>query len=259
MDRFRCLIEGCTQAGHLLKERFGRAAVTHKGELDLVTEADLAAEKLLTDAILRHFPDDAIQAEEGGARPGSSNYQWVIDPLDGTTNYAQGLPHFAVSVALLCEGRLQAGAIYDPMRDELFHAQASCGAWLGQRRLQIATWPSLAQSLVVTGFPYNRRQRLPELLARVEGVLSHAIGLRRLGAASLDLAYVAAGRIALFYEDSLQPWDLAAGVLLVREAGGVTCDFQGNELDLESGEVVAGPAHLVAELREKVLQAFRPT
>jgi myo-inositol-1(or 4)-monophosphatase len=112
---------------------------------------------------------------------------------------------------------------------------------------------------VVTGFPYNRRQRLPELLARVEGVLSHAIGLRRLGAASLDLAYVAAGRIALFYEDSLQPWDLAAGVLLVREAGGVTCDFQGNELDLESGEVVAGPAHLVAELREKVLQAFRPT
>jgi len=259
MDRFSCLMEGCTRAGRLLKERFGRAAVTHKGELDLVTEADLAAEKLLTEAILSRFPDDAIEAEEGGARPGSSSYQWVIDPLDGTTNYAQGLPHFAVSVALLYQGHLQAGAIYDPMRDELFHAQASCGAWLGQRRLQVAAWPSLAQSLVVTGFPYNRRQRLPELLARVEGVLNHAMGLRRLGAASLDLAYVAAGRLALFYEDSLQPWDMAAGVLLVQEAGGVTRNFQGGELDLQSGQVVAGPAHLVAELLEKVLQEARPT
>lgn len=243
-------------AGACLRAFFGRdLQIRHKGEVDLVTEADEAAERLLVTKIETDFPGDGVLTEEGRNRRTDDPFRWIIDPLDGTTNFAHGLPHFATSIALEAAGEVVAGAIYDPIKDEFFSAEKGAGAFLNGRPIHLVQRSSLETCLCVSGFPYDRRRRLPELLGRVERALAHGQGFRRLGAASLDLAYIACGRLDVYWEDALHPWDVAAGVLLVREAGGVVTNLRGGTFELDSGEILATHPKLcdavVAHILEK--------
>jgi len=207
------------RAGEVLRRGLGRATIEHKGEVELVTEFDRAAERLIVEGLGRAFPDDGVIAEEGARRDGHT-WRWYVDPLDGTTNFAHGLPHFAVSIAAERDGALEVGVVYDPMRDELFQGLRGEGAYLGQRRLEVSTQADLGRSLLVTGFPYDVRHNPDNNLDLFAHLARRSRGVRRLGSAALDLAYVAAGRFDGYWELRLAPWDLAAGVLLVREAGG---------------------------------------
>lgn len=255
MNRIQLMFQASQGAGKILQTFFGKkGAVRRKGELDLVTDADEAAEQHILQLIRTHFPQDAILSEEKGSQPmPDAEYEWIIDPLDGTTNFAQGFPHFAVSIGIRRAGQLYAGCIFDPMKGEFFKAIRGEGAFLNGELIQVGRITQLRDAVVVTGFPYDRRSRLPELLGRVERVLNQALGLRRLGAACLDLAYVAAGRLPVFYEDSLNPWDIAAGILLVEEAGGVVLDFKGQQASLETGQVIAGNRDLVKETYQHII------
>jgi myo-inositol-1(or 4)-monophosphatase len=208
------------QAGDLLRQPFGREIeAEHKGAVNLVTEYDLRAERLLTQAVRRAYPADAILAEEGGAS-GAGELTWVIDPLDGTTNFARGIPFFCVSIACLRDQQPLLGVVYDPMRDELFTASAGGGAALNGRTLNVSQTASLDKSLLVTGFPYDIRTNPDNNLSQYAFLSTRSLGVRRLGSAALDLAYVAAGRFDGFWEFRLSPWDFAAGMLLVLEADG---------------------------------------
>ena len=209
------------RAGALLNEGFGRVQdVDRKGAIDLITECDLRSEELLVEAIRETYPDDAILAEEQG-EVGEGESQWLIDPLDGTTNFAHGLPIFTVSIAWALDLRPKLGVVYDPMRDELFHALQDGGAWLNSRRLEVSKEGKLDDSLLVTGFPYDVRTNPENNLDHYAAFALRTRGVRRLGAASLDIAYVAAGRFDGYWEMRLWPWDWAAGMLLVQEAGGL--------------------------------------
>ena len=209
------LKEVALEAGKTLAAYFGRDFEVHKkGELDLVTAADKETERQIVDAIAARFPQDEIMAEESGQKKGSSSFRWIIDPLDGTTNFAHRFPHFSVSIALAEGDRVIAGAVHDPMKGEFFEAGLGMGATLNGQPLQVSRQSQLNECLAVTGFSYNRRQRMPQLLGRVEKILNHCQGLRRLGSAALDLAYVACGRFDLFVEDGLNAWDIAAGPIV---------------------------------------------
>jgi len=208
-----------------------------KGEHDLVTETDRASEALIVERLRREFPTHAILAEEGSGIPGSSEYCWYVDPLDGTTNFAHGFPVFNVSMALEKAGELIAGVIVDPTRNEVFTAEAGAGAYLNFRRIHVSKAVRLDDSLAATGFPSRRRHKNVNIHFYYQvAMLSH--GVRRAGAAALDLAYVACGRLDLFWEFSLNPWDTAAGVLLIREAGGVVTDMRGQPFHLRSPHVL---------------------
>jgi myo-inositol-1(or 4)-monophosphatase len=228
----------------VLAERFGRALkITNKGELDLVTESDLASERLIIDRIKSHYPRHAILAEESGAsepndRERDSDWRWIIDPLDGTTNYAHGYPCFCVSIGLEHQGRMELGVVYDPMRDEMFTAERGQGAALNERRILVSTAPNLATALLCTGFPYDVRER-SEFARHFTNFIMAARGVRRDGAAALDLAYVAAGRFDGFWEEGLKPWDVAAGALLVEEAGGRMSKYSGAPADIYSPPILA--------------------
>lgn len=238
-------------AGRLLKDRLGRASnVEHKGRRDLVTELDLAAQSEIIGRLQRAFPGDRIWAEEEASRPDLTGRVWIVDPLDGTTNYVHGLPAYCVSIALSRDGQLQAGAIFDPERDELFWAGAGQGAWLGRERISASGVDSLEESLLVTGFPYNLEDSLAQITARLERMLVRSQGVRRLGSAALDLAYVACGRLDAFWEDGLKPWDMAAGVLLVREAGGRVSALDGGPFDLTGGQILASNGLIHQEMVE---------
>jgi myo-inositol-1(or 4)-monophosphatase len=227
-------------AGRCLQNHFGgELNIRKKGELDLVTAADEAAEKLIVAQIASQFPADAVIAEEGSSRDGNSGYAWIVDPLDGTTNFAHQFPHFSVSIALSRDERVVAGVVYDPMKDEFFFAQAGGGAFLNGQPMRVADRQHLSEAMAVTGFSYDRRQRMPELLGRVERILQHCQGFRRLGSAALDLAYVACGRFDLFLEDGLHAWDMAAGLLLVTEAGGLCTNLDGSQHRLFGDQVLA--------------------
>ena len=218
-----------------------------KGEYDLVTEADRASEKLIVERLRGHFPDHAVVAEEGGGHEGAAEYRWYVDPLDGTTNFAHGFPMFNVTLALEHAGELIAGVIFDPVHDEMFSAELGAGAYLNGRRIQVSNVARINDSLVGTGFPSRRRHRNVNVHFFYQlAMLSH--GVRRPGAAALDLAYVAAGRLDAFWEFGLNPWDMAAGVLLVREAGGVCTDMHGAELNLRGPHVLADNGVLHAEI-----------
>lgn len=233
------------KAGGLLKKGLGRAAqVRHKGFRDLVTELDLAAQRTILELIEAACPGHTVMAEEGRGGADLSGWTWIVDPLDGTTNYVHGLPVYAVSIALALEGRLKLGVIYDPEREELFSAQAGRGAWLNGKELAVSGIDSLDQALVVTGFPYDLESHLDKILARFGRMMTLTQGVRRLGSAALDLAHVAAGRFEVFWEEGLHPWDLAAGALIVAEAGGRVTDTDGRELDILSGRILATNAHL---------------
>jgi myo-inositol-1(or 4)-monophosphatase len=255
-------MDGCAEAtrrgGAVLRALFGeRRTIAYKGGIDLVTDADHASEAALLEFLAARFPGAAVLAEESG-RSGvaGGRLRFVVDPLDGTTNYAHGLPHFAVNVAVEDEGGLVAGATYDPVRDELFVAGRGRGATLDGQPIRASDRHELGRALLCTGFPYDVHQD-PEPVLRLFGAfLRRARAIRRLGSAALDLAYVACGRLDGFWEMKLKPWDLAPGILLVREAGGSVCDFSGGDRMLESGEICAGNARLHPRLLEVLAEAW---
>ena len=247
------------EAGGLLREYFARGVETeYKGDADLVTAADRAAEKLIVERLRADFPEHGIIGEEGTRADLDKEYRWYVDPLDGTTNFAHGFPVFCVSMGLERrtkglaadeDGELIAGAIYDPTRDEMFVATKGEGATLNGRPMQVSKIPRLKEALVATGFPSHKRHRNPNIHFYQEFTLrSH--GARRAGSAALDLAYVASGRVDAYWEFNLNPWDTAAGVLLVTEAGGTVTDFSGGKFRLDSREVLATNGQLKDEMLE---------
>jgi myo-inositol-1(or 4)-monophosphatase len=251
-DPLTCAIEAALAAGSVLRDRFGgELHVETKGsQLDLVTEADRAAEAVVVDRIVAAFPEDAILAEESGARPGGGR-TWIIDPLDGTTNFTHGFPHFAVSIGAWTGDVGEVGVIYDPMRDELFAAARGQGARLlsggSEKPLHVSDVDALDRALVATGFAYRTVGDTLNI-DEFSRVIPHVRGVRRAGAAALDLAYVAAGRFDGFWEYRLAPWDTAAGAILVREAGGVIQSIDGSAWNPFAGSVAAAGAAILPPL-----------
>jgi myo-inositol-1(or 4)-monophosphatase len=234
-------VKAALAAGEYLCRQIHRTRqVDYKGVVNLVTDCDRQSQKIILSVIGQAFPDHGFLAEENGHRvTGREEYCWLIDPLDGTTNYAHGLPIFCVSIALEKEGELLVGVVYDPMRQELFQAIKGQGARLNGRRLKVSQTSSLNLSLLATGFPYDLRKSPVNNLVHFENFLFRVQAIRLCGAAALDLAYVACGRFDGFWELKLNPWDVAAGSLLVEEAGGRVTDFKGTKIDLAAGEIVA--------------------
>ena len=245
------------EAGARLREFFAQGVATeYKGDVDLVTVADRTSEKLIRERLAAAFPEHGIYGEEGTRDRMEGEFRWYVDPLDGTTNFAHGFPQFCVSLGLEQrpaglaadqDGRLVAAIIYDPMRDELFVAEQGRGALLNGKPMHVSRTPELAESLVATGFPRRKRHASPNIHFYQEFTLrSH--GVRRAGSAALDLAYVAAGRLEAFWEFTLNPWDTAAGILLVEEAGGRVTDFSGGHFKLDSREILASNGLIHGEL-----------
>jgi myo-inositol-1(or 4)-monophosphatase len=225
-----------------------KLAVEQKGHNDYVSDADRAAEETVIDCIHKHYPDHAIYAEESGAQ-GESDTVWIIDPLDGTTNYLHGFPVFAVSIGVQVNGRMEHGVIYDPMRQELFTASRGQGAQVDGHRIRVSRRLHLEGSLIGTGFPFRQaKEEIGPYLDMLRKVIHHTSGVRRPGAAALDLAYVAAGRLDAFWETGLSPWDLAAGSLIIREAGGIVSGLDGSENFLETGHILCGSPKIYAAL-----------
>jgi len=238
-------IQTARDAGRILADRMGRALqVSNKGDIDLVTEADLASENLIIERIKTHYPRHSILAEESGATDGiktvagQTDWRWIVDPLDGTTNYAHGYPCFCVSIGLERAGSIEIGVIYDPTRDEVFAAERGQGATLNDRRIRVSVVDDLNAAMLCTGFPYNVRE-LPNFARDFANFTMKAQAVRRDGSAALDLAYLACGRFDGFWEDGLNAWDIAAGVLLVEEAGGRITDFIGAPLNIYTPKVLA--------------------
>ncbi|HCF61169.1 MAG TPA: inositol monophosphatase [Myxococcales bacterium] len=238
-------VEVARIGGAVLRDRFkGPRSVELKGGIDLVTDADRASEAEIVAYLERRFPLHAILAEEGSNVEGSAEYRWIVDPLDGTTNYAHRVPHFAVSIAVEDAEGLAAAAVYDPLRDELFEAGRGAGARLNGETLRVTKESRLACALLGTGFPYSVWDK-PDLPLRLfDAFVRRSRGIRRIGSAALDMCYVAAGRYDGFFEVRLKPWDIAAGTLLVREAGGTVTDLDGGQVDLTAGNVIATNGHL---------------
>ncbi len=235
-------------AGAVLRQNYYKPhRITFKGAIDPVTETDIQSQEMITALIRQTFPGHGLLAEEtageGQAEPPpvvpAPAYRWIIDPLDGTVNFAHGFPAFCVSIALEAEGHLEFGVVYDPLRDELFEARKGGGAFLNSQPIRVSKTARLDRALLTTGFPYDIRERLPETLARLGRLLGVAQGVRRAGSAALDLAYVACGRFDGFWEENLKPWDTAAGVLIIEEAGGRITTFSGGDYDIYAANIVA--------------------
>jgi len=246
-------IEIAREAGALLSNYFERRVPFElKGEFDLVTEADRASERLVVERLRSHFPSHSIVGEEGGGFESSSEYRWFVDPLDGTTNFAHSFPVFNVTLGLERAGEAIAGVVYDPIRQEMFTAERGSGAYLNNRRIKVSSIKRVADSLASTGFPSRKRHHNVNIHFYYQlAMASH--GVRRTGSAAIDLAYVACGRLDFFWEFGLKPWDMAAGALLVREAGGRTSDMRGGVHSVTASE------HLLADnglLHEEVLAMF---
>jgi myo-inositol-1(or 4)-monophosphatase len=245
------------EAGALLAHYFERrVAFELKGEFDLVTEADRASEKLVIERLRSHFPSHAIVAEEGGGHSGSSDFRWYVDPLDGTTNFAHSFPMFNVTLALEQAGEVIAGVVFDPVRQEMFAGERGSGAYLNNRRIRVSNVRRLEDSLVCTGFP-SRRRHLSVNIHFYHQLAMSTHGVRRTGSAALDLAYVACGRLDAFWEFGLNPWDMAAGRLLVAEAGGLYSDMQGGAHQLSRPHLLADNGGLHTQLLEIFGEIFR--
>jgi len=229
------------QAGQLVKESFGKNLdVEFKtNELNLVTEADKASEKLITDFIKEKYPSHGILAEEGSELNRSAEYLWVIDPLDGTTNFAHGLPIFAVSIGVQKNGETIAGVVYDIMQDIIYAAEAGAGATANGKKMNVSSNSNLAHSFLVTGFPYDIRQNPDKAFERFIAMINSSRAVRRLGSAAIDFCFVAKGVFDGFWEVHLHPWDICAGKLIVEEAGGLVTDFDGNKIDIYSKRILA--------------------
>jgi len=239
------------QAGNVLVRRMNnldKLKVEEKSRNDYVTDADRAAERAVIETIRKHYPEHAILAEESG-QDGDGDICWIIDPLDGTTNYLHGFPVFSVSIGVRVNGRIEHAVVYDPVRQELFTASRGDGAQLDGRRIRVSRQTQLEHALIGTGFPYKLiDQEMTPYLRMLENVLRNTAGVRRPGSAALDLCYVAAGRLDGFWETGLKSWDLAAGSLIIREAGGIVSGLDGSEDFLESGHVLAGSPKIYAAL-----------
>jgi len=233
------MAEIAREAGALLMQYFQQhVKVEYKGDADLVTVADRKSESLIRQRIRAQWPTHGVLGEEEGLADTGSDYRWYVDPLDGTTNFAHGFPVFCVSLALEHRNQMIAGVVYDPTRDEMFSAEQGRGAYLNQRRIQVSKISNLAESLVATGFPSHKRHKNPNIYFYHQITL-HSHGVRRAGSAALDLCCVASGRFDGFWEFNLNPWDTAAGVLIVKEAGGKVSDFRGGPFQLNSRETLA--------------------
>ncbi len=248
-------IRAARAAGNVIVRAIDRledVEVREKSPNDYVTDIDQKAEHEIIRILKKAYPEHSVLGEESGVMEGNE-YQWVIDPLDGTRNFIHGFPQFAVSIALMCSGRLEHGVIYDPLRQELFCASRGQGAWLNERRIRVSRRKNLEECLLGTGFPFRHA---PDLLTQYLSTLSALVpvcgDVRRAGAATLDLAYVACGRLDGFWEMGLKLWDIAAGVLLIREAGGMVTDFAGGEGSLTTGDVVAGNPKILKQLLQKI-------
>ncbi len=228
-----------------------------KGRNDFVTEIDRRAETEIIAIIREFYPEHTILGEEGGRQEGHENNEcvWIIDPLDGTNNFIHGLPHFAVSIAVEVKGRLEAGVIYDPVRQELFTALRGSGSKLNDRRLRVSTKTKLSEAFLATGFPYRQDQSLEAYMEGFARILPLTTGVRRAGSAALDLAYTAAGRFDGFWEMGLKSWDMAAGILLIQEAGGLVGDFQGGHDYYKTGNIVGGNPKIFKALVQTLHQS----
>jgi myo-inositol-1(or 4)-monophosphatase len=249
-------IQTARDAGRILADRVGRVLqVSNKGDIDLVTESDLASEKLIIDRIKTHYPRHAILAEEAGAAVAETidnEWKWIIDPLDGTINYSHGYPCFCVSIGVERAGKIELGVVYDPLRDEMFAAERGRGATLNERRICVSSVEELNRAMVCTGFPYDVRER-PYFARHFTNFTMEAQAVRRDGSAALDLAYVSCGRFDGFWEDGLNSWDIAAGVLLIEEAGGRVSEFSGDSLDIYTPQVLVSNG-LIHEAMMRVLR-----
>ena len=244
-------IRAARRAGELMIRQLNQLEtlqVTEKSRNEFVTQVDRLAEEAIIEVIRDHYPEHAILAEESGAS-GDSEYEWIVDPLDGTTNYIHGFPVFSVSIAVAQRGELQHGVVYDPLRQEIFSASRGQGAQLDGRKIRVSKRTGLHQALIGTGFPYRKNlEHIDRYLQMLKAVTLETAGVRRPGSAALDLCYVAAGRVDAFWEIGLSKWDIAAGALMIREAGGRISDFRGTDHYLTSGNVVAGSPKVYAAL-----------
>lgn len=236
-------VEAARAGGAILSRRLGKlrgSQIRRKGRYDWVTDADHASEEAILRIIRRAFPRHSVQAEESSPGAVASGPHWLIDPLDGTVNYLHGFPVFAVSIALVQKGRLEVGVIYDPLHEELFTARRGKGAFLNGRRIRVSACAGFEQALLATGFPFRARGKMEMYLKSFRGVFLKTGSIRRAGSAAIDLAYTACGRLDGFWEMSLSPWDMAAGALLIEEAGGKVSDFFGQPDFLKNGHILAG-------------------
>ncbi len=243
-------VRAARRAGSIISrasDNLDALTVRHKSLNDLVSEVDRAAEEAIIETLQAAYPDHAILAEESGAT-GDSEYVWIIDPLDGTTNFLHGLPIYCVSIACAHKGQIQQGVIFDPTRNDLYTASRGSGAYLNDRRLRVSKRDKLIDGLIGTGFPFRMFDYMDAYVAMLKDMMQKTAGVRRPGAAALDLAAVAAGRLDGFWEIGLSPWDMAAGVLMIQEAGGLVGDFEGNDRYMESGQIAAGNPKIFAQL-----------
>jgi len=239
-------------AGDILRQELHKVAtipITRKARHDYVSEIDKASEAQIVREIKRYHPDHAFLCEEGGEQ-GEGDFVWIIDPLDGTSNYLHGMPHFAISIAMQEKGRTKIAVVYDPMRDEMFTASKGGGAHLNNTRIRVSARTTLDSAIVATSFPFRQRGMMGTYTGIFSDVYKKIEDIRRYGAASLDLAWVAAGRMDAYFEIGLKPWDVAAGALLVREAGGVVSDFEGSDAVEHSHSILAAPYKMMTPLRQ---------
>ncbi|KAF0191011.1 MAG: myo-inositol-1(or 4)-monophosphatase [Gammaproteobacteria bacterium] len=249
-------VRAARRAGDIIMrsaDRIDTVSVVTKGKNDFASDVDKRAEAEIIKIIRKAYPGHGILAEESGG-DSSADTLWIIDPLDGTTNYLHGLPHYAVSIAMQHRGKLEHAVVYDPVRQELFTASRGAGAQLNERRIRVAPAKDLSGTLLGTGFPFRSEQHIDAYLGMFKALFQHAADIRRPGSAALDLAYVAAGRLDGFWEIGLSKWDIAGGALLVREAGGLVGDFAGGENFMESGNLVAANPRVFKE----ILRTIRP-
>jgi myo-inositol-1(or 4)-monophosphatase len=249
-------VRAAREAGRVLNRSFNRLdtlRVAEKGKNEYVSDVDRNAETAIIEVLRGKFPHHAILAEESGSH-GGNEYQWIIDPLDGTTNYLHGFPQFSISIALRIKGRLEVGVVYDPLKEEMFTASRGEGALLNDRKLRVAQRKDLRGALLGTGIPFRDFRFTEHYLGMLKDLIQDTAGIRRPGSAALDFAYVAAGRLDGFWELGLAPWDFAAGALLVREAGGLVTDIAGGERYLETGNVIAGGL----KVHNAMLRCIRP-
>ncbi len=255
-DFLAVAVEAARAAGMILRENInGKREISYKGEINLVTEMDRLSERTIVQALLASFPDHGIMAEEGTMVRNGSGYIWIIDPLDGTTNYAHGYPCFSVSIALEHADDIVVGVVYDPMRDELFSAQKGQGAYLNGTKIGVSGVDTLIKSLLATGFPYDRKVSEKNNLNYFHDLLMTSQEVRRDGSAALDLCYVASGRFDGFWELKLKPWDVAAGSLIVHEAGGLVSDFSGTRFGIHDEEILASNGRVHQQMIETLKKA----
>ncbi len=252
-------VRAARAAGNIIQrssDRVHELTINNKGQNDFVTEVDKRAETAIIDTIKESYPEHAFIAEESGVT-GDSDYEWIIDPLDGTTNYLHGFPQYAVSIALRHKGQLDQAVVFDPVGNEMFTATRGGGAFLNDRRIRVSARKKLQGALIGTGFPFKEQYRLELYLDTFRDLFPMTSGIRRPGAAALDLAYVACGRLDGFWEFGLNPWDIAAGALLIQEAGGIVTDMRGNRDFLNSGDIIGGNANIYLLIQKQITASLK--